>query len=127
MSSKIFNVAEIFERLKDYYSIRTDTDLAKFFGINLSTLSAWKHRNTFDFEQIYTFCEENSINLQWVLTGDGEPREEITQNADLADVLSKIKHLDKEIVRNNEANKQDLRIELLREKLDTIEKLLKLL
>ena len=74
MSSKKSNIAinssEIIERLKMALNIRKDIDLARFLGISQSTLATWKIRNSIKWEIIFEKC--NNINLNWLLTGEGE-------------------------------------------------------
>lgn len=74
MSSKeLHNVKEILQRLKVITNANTDTELASMLGVNQSTISVWKMRNSIDYDLIFTKCNNNDINLHWLLTGEGEP------------------------------------------------------
>src|SRR5690606_3848620 len=55
------------DRIKDYYSFKTDVDFAKFLGITPHTFSNWKSRNSFDAELLYNKCPE--LNPSWILCG----------------------------------------------------------
>ncbi len=59
----------IISELMKYYGFTTDVRFAEFLGIKPQTLSAWKTRNTLDYELISTKCVE--INMNWIFTGQG--------------------------------------------------------
>ncbi len=61
----------IFSRLKSAYCLKSDATLSRFLGIAPTTLASWKKRNTFDFDIIYSKCEEISWN--YLIQGLGEP------------------------------------------------------
>ncbi len=67
---KLQNVKEIIDRLKMALKLETDTELAKYLGVNQSTVSAWKLRKSINWDLIITKCKD--INLDWLLTGEGE-------------------------------------------------------
>ena len=66
------NTKEILDRLKKALNVRTDTDLAKYLGVKQNTISTWKSRNSFDYKLIFSICDENNIDIDWLLTGEGE-------------------------------------------------------
>ena len=55
------------DRIKDYYSFKTDVDFAKFLEITPQVLSNWKGRNSFDAELLFNKCPE--LNPSWLLCG----------------------------------------------------------
>ncbi|MBA82689.1 helix-turn-helix domain-containing protein [Leeuwenhoekiella sp.] len=59
--------AIMLDRIKDYYSFKTDVDFAKFLGITPQVYSNWKGRNSFDAELLYNKCPE--LNPSWLLCG----------------------------------------------------------
>lgn len=65
-----FAISEIIERLKTFFCVQQNNDLAVLLGINQSTISTWKSRNTIDWDLIIAKCEK--INLNWLVTGKGE-------------------------------------------------------
>ncbi len=60
----------ILKRFKDAKNIKKDLDLASHLGINQSTLANWKHRNSIDFDILFSFCD--NISLDWLIFGIGE-------------------------------------------------------
>tara|TARA_R100001530_G_scaffold136239_1_gene115964 strand:- start:2025 stop:2444 length:420 start_codon:yes stop_codon:yes gene_type:complete len=59
--------AIMLDRIKDYYSFKTDVGFAKFLGITPQVLSNWKGRNSFDAELLYNKCP--ALNPSWLLCG----------------------------------------------------------
>ncbi|SDX51715.1 helix-turn-helix domain-containing protein [Aequorivita viscosa] len=59
--------AIMLDKIKDYYSFKTDVDFAKFLGITPQVYSNWKSRNSFDAELLYNKCPE--LNPSWLLCG----------------------------------------------------------
>lgn len=68
MQEKISNNAILFiTRLKSVLKISTDLQLAAYLGINQSTLSSWKSRNSIDYDKIIEKC--NNISLDYLVYG----------------------------------------------------------
>lgn len=63
--------ALILNRLKEYKNFTTDTQLAIFLGIERSTLTNWKKRNSIDYDLIFSKCEQMDINIEWLINGKG--------------------------------------------------------
>ena len=68
---KTFSSDDILNRLKTALAVSTDKELAETLGIKKATLSNWRTRNSIDFPLVFTFCEH--INIDWLITGRGEP------------------------------------------------------
>jgi hypothetical protein len=64
------NANFILNRVKLALNISTDTKLSLFLGIDNSTLSSWKKRNSIDYPLIFAKCKH--INYDWLITGSGE-------------------------------------------------------
>lgn len=64
------NVDLIIGRAKQGLGIKTDRALASYFGIKPNTISAWKKRNSVNYELLFTKCA--SLHKEWLLTGEGE-------------------------------------------------------
>jgi hypothetical protein len=60
-------VNNILDRIKTYYSLKTDLDLANFLEIHRSTISAWRRRGALDFSLIFNKCSEPDLN--WLIYG----------------------------------------------------------
>jgi transcriptional regulator with XRE-family HTH domain len=68
MQEKISNFAILFiSRLKSALKISTDLELAAYLGVNQSTLSSWKIRNSIDFDRIIAKC--NNIRMDHLIDG----------------------------------------------------------
>lgn len=68
MQEKISNNAILFiTRLKSELKISTDLQLAAYLGVNQSTLSSWKSRNSVDYDKIIEKC--NNISLDYLVYG----------------------------------------------------------
>ncbi len=76
MKTKL-NKSLILERLKEIKGFKTDTELAVFLGITRSTLSNWHNRNSIDFDILFSKCEH--INIDWLITGEGEMLKEVEE------------------------------------------------
>ena len=62
-------VKDVLQRVKDYYGLDTDVELADFLGVSQPTISMWKSRGSMDSDLIITKCEDAS--LEWVFKGKG--------------------------------------------------------
>ena len=60
----------IINEIKLHLKIKTDSDFADFLGVKQPTISAWRSRNTLDYDLIIAKC--NDIDANWLLTGKGE-------------------------------------------------------
>lgn len=138
---KILNVGIMLDRLKKHFNFKTDTELAKKLGMNLSTLSSWKGRNTFDINEIFSFCVTHGINFQWLLTGEvnynSSSGDKYSVSEDIQKYEVKIYELEKELKKtdaecdsdNKECSRLNAEITALRAKLEfantMIDKLIK--
>ena len=59
----------ILNEIKKNFNIKTDAEFSRFLGINKSTLSMWRERNSFDIELLFSKCEQ--IDANFLLTGKG--------------------------------------------------------
>lgn len=62
-----------YNRLKIIAKVRTDSDLAKWLGITKGTLSVWIKNEDFNFNHFYDKKGNLSVNINWLITGEGEP------------------------------------------------------
>lgn len=63
------NKTAVLDRIKRRYSLKGNTDLARFLGVAPNTITNWYNRGTFDIDAIFTKCE--NVNFDWLLTGNG--------------------------------------------------------
>ena len=59
----------VLDRIKSFYKLKGNADLARFLGVAPNTITNWYGRKTFDLDTIYTKCVD--VNLDWLLTGEG--------------------------------------------------------
>lgn len=60
----------VLDRIKEYYKLKGNADLARFLGVAPNTITNWYGRKTFDIDVIYTKCVD--IDMNWLLTGEGK-------------------------------------------------------
>jgi len=72
MQKKLSNIAinSIINRLKTYFQVVNDSELADILGVKQNTLSTWRSRNTINYDLIFAKCE--NVNLNWLIFGIGE-------------------------------------------------------
>ncbi|WP_305156630.1 helix-turn-helix domain-containing protein [uncultured Muribaculum sp.] len=65
------NKTIILDRVKKYFSLDTNKDLADFLGVSKQTISNWYNRNTLDYEIVISKCTQIDfrIDLKWLLCG----------------------------------------------------------
>jgi hypothetical protein len=111
----------ILNRVKEKKNFSTNTELALFLGISLTTLSNWYARNSIDFDILFTKCE--SMDANWLLSGRSEILEKPSENSpesfpDVSFYKEMIKEKDVEIkelnrevgASNNDNKRKDVEI-----------------
>ncbi|MDD6210661.1 MAG: helix-turn-helix domain-containing protein [Bacteroidales bacterium] len=63
-----FSKKEILERIKRFYKLKSNADLARFLEVAPTTISSWISRDSVDYERIFSKCE--GVDLLWLLTGE---------------------------------------------------------
>lgn len=66
----MFDKSLILNKIRVHLNLKSDTDFAKYLGINRNVLSNWKARNTYDVSLLAEKCD--FLNKDWLLTGNGE-------------------------------------------------------
>ncbi len=61
------NVNSIFNRIIHHYGLKNDADLAKFLGMNATTLSMHRKRGSPDYGKIISTCSDADLN--WIFRG----------------------------------------------------------
>lgn len=60
------------ERAKNLLNMRSDKELAAFFGINPSVVASWKRRgNAIPLEYCIKIAEHTGATLDWLILGKG--------------------------------------------------------
>ena len=62
----------VISRLKTATSSKYDKDIATVLDMTVKSFSERRRRNSIPLEKIKFFCLNNSINLDWILTGQGD-------------------------------------------------------
>lgn len=62
-------VNDIIDRLKTFFELKSDAELAKKLQVTPGALSNWRSRGSLDYASVLTHCD--NINLNWLLTGKG--------------------------------------------------------
>lgn len=65
----ILDKTSVLDRIKSFYKLKGNADLARFLGVAPNTITNWYGRKTFDLDTIYTKCVD--VNFDWLLTGEG--------------------------------------------------------
>lgn len=66
----ILNKSSVLDRIKEYYSLKGNAELARFLGVASNTITNWYSRGSFDIDVIYTKCVD--IDFNWLLSGKGK-------------------------------------------------------
>ena len=68
----MINKSLILDRVKDYFHLKGNSQLAEFLGVTRQTISNWYSRNSIDYDIIITKCTaiDNGIDLKWLLTSE---------------------------------------------------------
>lgn len=59
---------DVLDRIKSFYSLKGNTELARFLGVSPNIITNWYRRKTFNLDIILTKC--TTVNLNWLLTGE---------------------------------------------------------
>jgi PAS domain S-box-containing protein len=71
------NTRTIFNRIKDFNSLRFDTEISGLFGVPKATVYAWLRRDNISKNAVELFCARQGLNPDYFLTGKGEPTKKI--------------------------------------------------
>lgn len=67
----IKQVKNAIDRIKEYFSFRSDRELSEFLGISKSAVDSWKRRGNINLQVIK--LRFPGINVVWLMEGVGEP------------------------------------------------------
>lgn len=63
------NVNSVLSRLKSFFDVTRDSELARALGISPQTLSSWRQREAIPYSICAEIAQEHSLSLDWVLYG----------------------------------------------------------
>ncbi|WP_289300253.1 helix-turn-helix domain-containing protein [Xylanibacter muris] len=68
----MINKTLILDRLKAYFHLKGNGQLAEFLGVTRQTISNWYSRNSVDYDVVITqsVAIDENIDLKWLLTND---------------------------------------------------------
>ena len=66
----IQNVDFILKNLKSKTGARNDAEIAAFFEVKPGTISAWKVRNSINYDLLIAKCKENNYDLNEIILGE---------------------------------------------------------
>lgn len=72
----------ILSKLRAFFGVVTDTELARCLGVKQNTVSSWKARGTMDFMLIIAKCDD--IDLNWLFDGN-DPQTDYADSKHSAD------------------------------------------
>lgn len=62
------SVDGILNKIKQLTGAKTDTELAGLFNVRPQTVATWRKRHSIPYALIVEYCENENINLSWLLT-----------------------------------------------------------
>jgi len=64
--------SSVIDRIKQVKSLRFDYEVSELLGFNRKAFTARKRSNSIPEDKLKVFCNRESINYDWILTGRGE-------------------------------------------------------
>lgn len=61
------NSSEILNRIKSYYSLRSNVELAEFLEETPQNISNWYSRGTLNYQKVIEKCKD--VDLNWIFRG----------------------------------------------------------
>ncbi len=92
-SEKVYVIDEIYFRIKQAFNLKNERKaVAEFLGIQPTTLDNWRVRNAIaDWDVIFNHCK--GVNLNWLITGEGDmfyaPDQNAQKLADIQEILNR--------------------------------------
>ncbi len=67
------NVEMILGRFRQAFNLSNNSRLAELIGVKPNVISAWIVRNSIgNYNTLFAFCRKKGVNIDWLLTGEGE-------------------------------------------------------
>lgn len=77
----ILEKSSVLDRIKQFYGLKGNAELARFLGVAPNTITNWYSRNTFDIDAVYTNCV--GMDFNWLLAGEEKNVNEAKPTANL--------------------------------------------
>ncbi|MBI4388938.1 MAG: helix-turn-helix domain-containing protein [Nitrospinae bacterium] len=65
------NFETVLARIKEVKALRHDNEVATLLGLGKTAFAERKRRNSLPVDKLAVFCEKESINMNWILSGKG--------------------------------------------------------
>lgn len=65
-------IVKIADRIKKLKGVQSDSDVAELLGMSRTAFAERKRRDSIPYEELVRFAEQESISVDWLLTGEGE-------------------------------------------------------
>ena len=123
------NLNNILNRLKEKLNIKNDAELMRKLNLSSGVIPNWKARNKIPFSEIFTICEENAFNINYIFYGTNEEnslkndenlsktQKEITEKIKKLDPIQQkfiLNKIDNEILKNEEKEIELLKNNILK-------------
>lgn len=94
------NKTLILDKIKSYFLLKGNSELAEFLGVTKQTISNWYARNSIDYDIVISKCTviDENIDLKWLLTTNTQQQNEKANDDDIARSVS---YIEEEYNRNN--------------------------
>lgn len=108
----------ILNKIKMHYKFKTDSEFARFLGVNSQNIRNWYNRNNYNANLLIDKCQD--ISPQFIITGEGEMLNNSEQN-ELSGVTIGVNWKEKAKLWEKIAGERLTIIELLKDKIKTLE------
>jgi len=84
----MFEFNTTMERLKEYFAVKTNADVARKLGIDYNQIKGWSTRKKVTVANLLEYLKDEPINLTWLVHGKGNMR--IGESDDILNAITKI-------------------------------------
>jgi DNA-directed RNA polymerase specialized sigma subunit len=87
------NLEDILNRLKKELEIKNDSELAKILDLSGGVISNWKARNKIPYSEIFSICENNNLDINYIFYNIKEKKiiEKINYKEEIIKKLEELK------------------------------------
>ncbi|MBI4383277.1 MAG: helix-turn-helix domain-containing protein [Nitrospinae bacterium] len=82
------NFETVLARIKEVKALRHDSEVAALLGLGKTAFAERKRRNSLPVDKLAVFCEKESINMNWILSGRGRKEKCGQDNNNMRGLLS---------------------------------------